>query len=123
MLVCRITPAEKQILITNAVGVIHEKLCKSNAFMSHFHAIGMWLPINHLVHDESGNVNSNIPAPEEEMQVSIQHFKEYNYSEMVTPVVIHGAIDKDVLIRLLLMWRSTVYRPNESNTMLLSYLI
>ena len=28
------------------------------------------------------------------MQVSIQHFKEYNYSEMVTPAVIHGAIDK-----------------------------
>ena len=45
----KLTSAEKRILITNAVGVIHEKLCKSNAFKHHFHATGTWLPINHLV--------------------------------------------------------------------------
>lgn len=92
-IVQKLTPAEKRIIITNAIGDIHEKLCRANAFKRHFHATGSWLPITHLIRDENGNTNPNIETPEEEGQINIQHFKEYNYSEAVTAKTVHDAID------------------------------
>lgn len=92
-IVQKLTRAEKRILITNAIGDIHEKLCRANAFKRHFHATGSWLPITHLIRDENGNTNPNIETPEEEGQINIQHFKEYNYSEAVTAKTVHDAID------------------------------
>lgn len=92
----RMTPAEKRILITHAVGDIHEKMCKSTAFQHAFFATGTWLPISHLIR----NRDSAVPALEDtshlevEKLVKIQHFKEYKYTEKITPVAVHQAIDK-----------------------------
>ena len=57
--IMKLTPAEKRILITHAIGDIHEKLCNAGAFQHAFFATGTWLPISHLIrHDYS----TEIPA-------------------------------------------------------------
>eukprot|EP00956_Cyclotella_meneghiniana_P020812 scaffold37180_cov23-Cyclotella_meneghiniana.AAC.2 len=95
----KLTPKEKRILITHAVGTIHEKLCKSDAFKRAFHATGTWLPINHLIRDEStlqnATVNNATVNPTDaDKSVDIQHFKEYKYTEKITPEAVYAAIDK-----------------------------
>ena len=90
------TPAEKRILITHAVGDIHEKMCKSTAFHHAFFATGTWLPISHLIRNNDLAVPAleNASHLEVEKLVKIQHFKEYKYTEKITPAAVHKAIDK-----------------------------
>jgi hypothetical protein len=89
------TPREKRILITRAIGNLHEKLAKTDLFQRAFVATGTLLPVNHLTRNESGAlVNSSIDSPEEESQVKLQHFPDYKYSVAVTAEKVHSAIDK-----------------------------
>ena len=93
--VMKLSPAEKRILITHAIGTIHEKVCNSDAFKRAFHATGTWLPITHLIRDDSSSVNASTNSPTEvEKLVKIQHFSEYKYTEKITLHAVHEAIDK-----------------------------
>ena len=71
-----LTPAEKRILITHAIGRCHEELLKTNACERAFIATGTWLLVSHLIRDENGvnNGPASVPA---ESQVKFQHLKEY----------------------------------------------
>ena len=70
---------EKRILITQAVGKVHNELCKEMAYARAFDATGTWLPIDHCT-GEVGQENGSGDS-----KVSLQHYKKlYNYSELCT---------------------------------------
>ena len=86
-----LTPREKRILITRAVGDCHAKLthylCKT--YERAFIATGTWMPVYHLL-DAICNYTVSNPgavvalgpsAIPEENQVLLQHLKKYNYVE------------------------------------------
>lgn len=87
------TKKEKRILVTKAIGDIHEKMAKSGQFERAFIATGTLLPVNHLIR-HSDAVDSELNIPTEEAKVKLQHFEEYNYSDIVTPKKVHDAVDK-----------------------------
>lgn len=71
-------------------------MCNADAFQHAFFATGTWLPISHLIrHDYSTELPaaSNSATKEEEL-VKIQHFKEYHYTERITPNAVSEAINK-----------------------------
>ena len=70
-----LTPREKRILITHAIGEFHEKITQSNAYERANVATGTWMKISHCL-GESGP--ANLP---EDSEVSIQHLNEYNYAQ------------------------------------------
>ena len=88
------TPKEKRIIVTRAVGRMHERLCNSNVFERAFTSTGTFMPIDHLVRDSDGRCVTSRPAPIEETQVKLQHMNEYKYSEQVASKAVHDAIDQ-----------------------------
>jgi len=72
-----LTPCEKRILITKALGDCHEKLTASGCYWRAFIATGTWMPIWHLLKDEDGIQIGPCNVPED-AQVSLQHLSEYD---------------------------------------------
>ena len=89
IVVQRMTPKEKRILITKAVADEHEKLTTSTAYARAFIATATWMPVYHLMSGQPGP--SNVP---EDSQVSLQHLSEYIYSEQCCREKILPAIEK-----------------------------
>ena len=93
-----LTPREKRIIITKAVGDCHARLTHylNKTYFRAFIATGTWLPVSHLTGIEAAgpsaadsearpSVQTQGPAAvPQESQVSIQHFKNYFYTERVT---------------------------------------
>ena len=55
-----LTPREKRIITTRAVGNCHERLLKTEACKRAFVATGTWLPISHIVRNENGKSVSSL---------------------------------------------------------------
>ena len=70
-----LTPREKRVLVTKAIGQCHEDLMKTNACERAFIATATWLPVSHLERDSGP---AFVP---EESQVKLQHLPEYKYTE------------------------------------------
>jgi len=77
------TPSEKRIIITKAIGECHRQLTASGIYDRAFIATATWMPVWHLMKGTDGVFEgpSNIP---EDTQVKLQHLKEYNYAELFT---------------------------------------
>jgi len=83
-----LTPREKRILITHAIGEFHEKITKSDAFERANVATGTWMPVSHCIAEDGP---SNLPVDSE---VSIQHLKEYDYAKECSREKILSAVDE-----------------------------
>jgi len=83
-----LTPREKRILITHAIGEFHEKITKSEAFERANVATGIWVPVSHVIAEDGP---ANLPVDSE---VSIQHLKEYNYAKECSREKILSAVAK-----------------------------
>ena len=71
------TPREKRILITRALGDCHEKLIASSYYWRAFIATGIWMPIWYLIKNEDGVPVGPCNVPED-AHVSLQHIMKYN---------------------------------------------
>eukprot|EP00986_Skeletonema_menzelii_P014343 scaffold9453_cov75-Skeletonema_menzelii.AAC.1 len=73
-----LTPCEKRVIITKAIGDCHAKLtspgCKT--YWRAFIATGSWMPVYHMFEDATSN-----EVPVEETQVSLQHLPDYDYKK------------------------------------------
>ena len=74
------TPAEKTIMITKTVADCHEVLLKSGSCNLTFHTTATWLPLSYLERDKGGACKDQYCALEE-LEVSLQHFPEYKFTE------------------------------------------
>ena len=73
-----LNPKEECILITKAIADTHEMVIKSEAYRRLFVATSTWLPIDHLLKDDSGSLSGPKTIPEES-EVDLQHLPEYKY--------------------------------------------
>ena len=108
-----LTPREKQIIITKAIGDCHARLTDylNKTYFRAFIATGTWLPISHLSGIEAEgpsveslearlSVQTEGPAVvPEELHVSIQHFKKYSYPERITREKVLAAVKEAVELR------------------------
>ena len=81
-----LTPREKRILITHAIGEFHAKITKSDAYERGNAATGTWMKVSHCMGSEGPE---NLPG---DAYVSIQHLKEYDYAEQCPRATILAAV-------------------------------
>jgi hypothetical protein len=65
---------DKRIMITRAIGDIHDKLSNTGVFERAFSAAGTLMPVEHLVND-----STNETSPPKDYDVKLQHLNEYIY--------------------------------------------
>ena len=92
IIIPKLTPREKRIIITKAVAAEHEKLVNTDVWKRGFIATATWMPVSHLRKDDEGNFCglANIP---EESEVKLQHLPEYNYEEQCSRATVVAAAD------------------------------
>jgi hypothetical protein len=75
-----LTPREKRVIITKAIGDCHAKLTspESKTYWRAFIATGSWMPVYHMFEDATLRSNE---VPVEETQVSLQHLPNYDYKK------------------------------------------
>lgn len=93
MKVKRMTPAETIVLITKLAAKCHKKVMKSGGCERAFHATATWMPVDHLMRDSEGDTKDQDRA-HVEMEVDLQHFPEYKYTEQCTQEIILKKIDE-----------------------------
>ena len=92
IIIPKLIPRDKRIIITKAVAAEHEKLVNTDVWKRGFIATATWMPVSHLRKDEEGNFCglANIP---QESEVKLQHLPEYKYKEQCSRATVVAATD------------------------------
>ena len=76
VIVTKLTPRKKRILVTNAIGDCHIEIISSLAYYCAFISRGTLMPVCHLMSSEGRSVDN----VSEDHEVKFQHLPQYNYA-------------------------------------------